>query len=281
MKLNMNRHSSFILLIGLLAAAAVTAVLAGLSVLDSVRETKCISSCSAVTTAVSMYAPDRKEYCPGENKNAKAERSMKIHIFGCLSGTEPMPGKHHTALALEKDGALYWFDAGEGCGSTAHLMGLDVRKIRGIFISHPHIDHTAGLPHLFFVIFKRIARDPESPEVALKIFIPEPKIVDAALFGLSARRSLPSKMKLDIVRIDRGGVLFDAGGVRVECVANRHIRQEPGKPPRSFSFLITAEGKRIIFSGDVKNWRDYEVFLKDGCDLLMMESGHHSPPKVT
>ena len=37
---------------------------------------------------------------------------MKIHIWGCLSGTEPMPGKHHTSWALEKDGILWWFDAG-------------------------------------------------------------------------------------------------------------------------------------------------------------------------
>ena len=206
---------------------------------------------------------------------------MKIHIFGCLSGTEPMPGKHHTALALEKDGALYWFDAGDGCGDTAHLMGLDVRKIRCIFISHSHIDHTGGLPHLLSVIRKRIVRDSESPEVKVEIRAPEPKVVEAALYLLSTREHMPQKMKIDTVRIDRGGVLFDADGVRVECVPNGHIRQEPGDPPASFSFLIQAEGKRIIFSGDVKSWRDYEVVLKDGCDLLMMESGHHSPPKVT
>ena len=271
------------MLTGLLAAAAVlTGMLSAQDpVREKVRETQCLNSCATSMQAVRMYAPGRKGYCPGGNTNAGAERRMKVHIFGCLSGTEPMPGKHHTALALEKDGALYWFDAGSGCGDTAHLMGLDVRKIRCIFISHPHFDHTGGLPHLFFVIFKRIGRDPESPEVALKIYTPEPKIVDAALFGLSTRKRLPGKMKLDTVRIEHDGVLYDAGGVRVECVANRHIRRGPGEPPASFSFLITAEGKRIIFSGDVKNWRDYEVFLKDGCDLLMMESGHHSPPKVT
>ena len=94
---------------------------------------------------------------------------MKIHIFGCLSGTEPMPGKHHTAWALEKDDVLYWFDAGSGCGNTAHLMGLDVRKIRRIFISHSHIEHTGGLPHLLSVVRKRIERDPDGPGAEIEI----------------------------------------------------------------------------------------------------------------
>ena len=33
---------------------------------------------------------------------------MKFHILGSCSGTEPMPGRHHTSLALElEDPSMY------------------------------------------------------------------------------------------------------------------------------------------------------------------------------
>ena len=76
---------------------------------------------------------------------------MKLIIFGCLAGTNPRPGRNHTALALEKDGSLHWFDAGENCAYTAHLAGYDLSQLRAIFISHPHQDHVSGLPHLVMV----------------------------------------------------------------------------------------------------------------------------------
>ena len=70
---------------------------------------------------------------------------MKIHFLGTCSGTEPMPDMHHCSLAFDINGVYYWFDAGEGCSHTAMTkMGIDLSRIRSIFISHPHIDHVGG-----------------------------------------------------------------------------------------------------------------------------------------
>ena len=60
---------------------------------------------------------------------------MKLHFLGTCSGTEPMPGRHHTSWVLETEGRLYWFDAGEGCSYTGYLMGLDPMAITKIIIS--------------------------------------------------------------------------------------------------------------------------------------------------
>ena len=70
---------------------------------------------------------------------------MKLIIFGCLAGTNPRPGRNHTALALEKEGILHWFDAGENCSRTMYFMGYKAEQIKRIFISHFHIDHCGGL----------------------------------------------------------------------------------------------------------------------------------------
>ena len=61
---------------------------------------------------------------------------MKLHFLGTCAGTEPMPGRKHASVAVEVGDRLYWFDAGEGCSYTAHLMGLDLLKIKAVFISH-------------------------------------------------------------------------------------------------------------------------------------------------
>ena len=79
---------------------------------------------------------------------------MKLWFFGTCSGTEPLPGRHHVSFALESEGGLYWFDAGEGCSYTAKLAGADLLAVKKIFISHTHMDHVGGLGNLLWNIRK-------------------------------------------------------------------------------------------------------------------------------
>ena len=82
------------------------------------------------------------------------------------------------------------------------------------------------------------------------------------------------------VRKTAEGLLTDEDGITVECVRNCHMTPRSDGSGCSYSFRIRSEGKTIIFSGDVKNSDEIDCFLKDGCDLLMMETGHHSAPAL-
>ena len=97
---------------------------------------------------------------------------MKIHFLGTCSGTEPYPGRHHSSFVIEYDQRLYWFDAGEGCGHTAHVMGLNTLSTEAMFISHPHIDHTGGLPHLVWMLKKLESRTEEPISNQIDVFRP-------------------------------------------------------------------------------------------------------------
>ena len=86
----------------------------------------------------------------------------KLTILGSCSGTEPIPNRHHTSITLEHAGKLYWFEAGENCSYSAHLLGIDLATTEAIFISHTHMDHLGGLPNLLWTMRKLSLRSEQS-----------------------------------------------------------------------------------------------------------------------
>ena len=70
------------------------------------------------------------------------------------------------------------------------------------------------------------------------------------------------------------GLLFDDGVLRVTARSNSHLPPVNGTP-QSFSFLIEGEGKRIVYSGDVGAYSELDPLLAEGCDRLIIETGHH------
>ena len=197
---------------------------------------------------------------------------MLLHIFGTCSGTEPYPGRHHTAFAIEYNGRLYWFDAGECCAYTAHTMGVDLLRLRKVVISHPHIDHTGGLANLLWTVRKLVKVQHRLPEHEIELLLPDLRIWD----GVSFMSGMGEEIH---IRAYGDGLFFDDGGFRVTALHNRHLAHEEGAPWRSFGFLIECEGRRVVYSGDTKGVEDFAPFM-GGCDLLLMETGHHHPPVI-
>ncbi|MBO5869093.1 MAG: ribonuclease Z [Oscillospiraceae bacterium] len=201
---------------------------------------------------------------------------MKIHYLGTCSGTEPMPDTHHCSLILEVGDAFYWFDAGECCVHTACGMGLDVMNTRAIFVSHPHIDHIGGLANLFACIGKLIRRYGKQlyKDNALDIFFPNPELLEAIKLVSNSGFHLPMSFTMREHQT-RDGLLYADENIRVTALHNSHLKATGVEEQLAYSFCIEAEGKRIVYSGDVGSPMELDPLIGDSCDLLIMETGHH------
>lgn len=202
-----------------------------------------------------------------------------LYIFGTCSGTEPMPDRHHTAFALSIKDQLYWFDAGECCSYTAHLMGVDVCNARAVFISHPHMDHVGGLGNLFWTMRKLNSRHHTLDGKAIDLFMPNAETWPAQLALLEhTEGNFRNPFAIREHRI-RDGILFSDENVQVTALHNLHLPPRENGEYCSFSFSIQAAGMRIAYSGDVKSYHEIAPLL-EGTHILLAETGHHAPAQV-
>ena len=75
-------------------------------------------------------------------------------------------GRHGISTAIVVGDDVYLVDCGEGAGRQLRKAGLSLEQVKGIFITHLHSDHIAGLsPILLFSLFER--KNPLLPPITL------------------------------------------------------------------------------------------------------------------
>lgn len=200
---------------------------------------------------------------------------MKIHFLGTCAGTEPMPGRKHASIAVESGKHVYWFDAGEGCSYTAHLLGIDLLKVNKVVISHTHMDHVGGLGNLLWNIRKLVIMRKQLPiHGGIEVYIPNMETWEGIKLILeNTEGGFKTDYPITATPVEEG-VLFDDGVMRVTAFSNSHLASLNSSKCLSFSYLIECEGKRLIYSGDVGKYEDLDKILYEACDGLVIETGH-------
>ena len=182
---------------------------------------------------------------------------MKLTFLGTSHGV-PEPHRQCASTLVEVGGKYYIIDM--GCMVIPELVnrGIRVDDVKGVFITHLHTDHMDGL-FQFVELISWYYKTPD-PVIAL----PELTIRDDIRSYLQ-HTGLTMK-ELPFVKI-QSGVIFDDGILKVTAIPNQHR-------DLSYSFLLEAEGKRVLFTGDLKH-PSVDFPKVEGCvDLAVCEGAH-------
>jgi ribonuclease BN (tRNA processing enzyme) len=188
---------------------------------------------------------------------------MELIILG--SGTTiPLNHRASPSLALIIDGQLMLFDMGPGTLRQLTKAGLKHEDIVGIFITHFHPDHTAGLIHFLFTtknpaILKK--RDPFVIAGALGL----KKFINRLQEAYGDWLSLPPEiMYIEEFNVHQNNVI-NYPGLRITMQTVKHT-------PQSLAYRVEdQQGKSFVYSGD-SGFCEELVDVAEGTDLLVLES---------
>ena len=185
---------------------------------------------------------------------------MRITVVGSSHGV-PEPGRKCACFLLEAGENVYFVDMGTDGIQALRDRGIPVEAVKGIFITHVHGDHVNGLiPFVDLITWYFRAADPVIclPDLSLGAVID--RWLEVTLNGCQKK-----------IRYQKTepGVVYDDGVLKVTAIPTEHC-------PDSFAFLVEGEGKRVLFTGDLRNpGKDFPVSaLEEKPDLLICESAH-------
>ena len=185
--------------------------------------------------------------------------SMKITFIGSSHGV-PEANRRCACTMLEIAGRYYFVDMGTMAMDVLRTKGISPDDVKGVFITHKHGDHTDGLPQ--FVDLCSWYFTKAEPVIC----VPKIELVDALRHW---REVIGDAMREFDFRDALTGVIYDDGVLKVTSIPTQHCE-------KSRAFILEAEGKTLLFTGDLKNpGVDFPEIAKEmPLDLLVCECAH-------
>ena len=162
---------------------------------------------------------------------------MKITFVGSSHGV-PEAHRKCTCIMIEVGENVYFVDMGSSAMDALRTRGLDIDAVKGIFVTHMHGDHINGLPeYLELLTWYFKTADPV-------VCLPMLDAVDVIKDWI--RVTLSGESREFQYREVQPGVVYDDGVLKVTAIPTQHCL-------KSYAYIVEAEGKTVLFTGDLKN----------------------------
>ena len=196
--------------------------------------------------------------------------SLSLILLGTgMPRPDPLHAGPSTAIVAGDE----WFLIDSGRGVTMRIAATTLKydAMSGVFITHLHSDHTAGLPDLFVTswMFGR-------KTTPLQVYGPAGigKLSEAMLqffaYDIHVRRDLverlPAAGATIRTHVVREGMVYEDSNVRVTAFRVEHPPVEP-----AYGYRFDAAGKSIVISGDTRPNANLVRYAK-GADILVHEA---------
>ena len=210
-----------------------------------------------------------------------ADIPSRLVILGTAGGPVARVNRSQPANVIVAGGKTYLVDAGEGVVRQLAAAGLKGGEVDAIFLTHLHLDHTAGLAPL--VGFSWVAARKQPIEVIGPVGTRA--LVDGAIaflkipVALHAIQLPPAPSLQELLKVREVGttgkqMVFEDANVKVWAFNNNHFDQFGATSPplgtRSYSLRFEMQDRTVVFTGDT----GYDPKLVDfakGADVLVSE----------
>ncbi|MBQ4828428.1 MBL fold metallo-hydrolase [Alteromonas sp. CI.11.F.A3] len=199
--------------------------------------------------------------------------------LGTMAG--PIPNATHSqpANALLVNGKTYLVDAGDGTAGQLAKVGLNIKKVDAIFLSHLHFDHTGGLPAILSLRWQTETKSeltiygpPGTKQTVDGIFA---YMTYGALghYGVPGQVPPPPSSHVKVVEVTDGSRI-DFDGFNLSVIRNSHYSWPKGSEEydkfQALSFKFELTDYSVVYTGDTGPSEAVEL-LSQNVDLLISE----------
>lgn len=199
----------------------------------------------------------------------QSSKRSRLILLGTAGGPTPKLDRSAPANAIVIGDDIYVIDCGNGVARQMVKAGLDLGRIRDVFITHQHSDHNADYGNLLLLAWETDLKTP------VNTYGPPPLKRMTELFlqmddyDIQVRirdEGRPPLAPLIVPHeITQGGVVMQDANVKVTAALVQHPLVKP-----AFAYRFDCPDRSIVFSGDTRPSENL-IELARGADILVHE----------
>lgn len=205
-------------------------------------------------------------------------------LLGTAGGPAIRTHRAQIATLFESEGKRYLIDCGEGCVTQLKQAGVEAAQVDGVFLTHIHLDHVAGVTALGAFAWaggKSSAITVHGPpgtaaliEQGLAQFSGASAIFGAEVPHMGRVTASMSATEHDVAG-HRPVEIYRDAKLRVTAVENSHLAHLAGRDfafgkARSYAYRFDTAARSVVFTGDTGASPAVET-LAQGADVLVSE----------